>query len=349
MQIFDYTDKRLILLGDTHGEFKLLTNWFKQQIQVIEDKGNRYRSKRQAKVVIPQNCAFVVCGDCGFGFNKHQYYIDSLNELQKLLEANNSVMLFIRGNHDDPEYFNTDNFELPFENIKLIPDYSILKTQKDISLCIGGAISIDRAWRKEENIRKNRFQSDFKRLIYWDNEFIHPNENLASELTESGLKVNSIISHTTSTRYFKNKISKFYDNEWIKNDDELKRDLDKENEILENIYNILTESLGFTIDWWVCGHMHEGLTTLAQNDKNVPVIHVLNIFKGSILEEFGDITTMQRGYISVLPSFKPQEKEEKKSAYQVMDALDWEIVDMPTYVNNNGEGTQVTFRDRPIF
>lgn len=95
--------------------------------------------------------------------------------------------------------------------------------------------------------------------------------------------------------------------------------------------------------------MHEGLTTLAQNDKNVPVIHVLNIFKGSILEEFGDITTMQRGYISVLPSFKPQEKEEKKSAYQVMDALDWEIVDMPTYVNNNGEGTQVTFRDRPIF
>ena len=65
--------------------------------------------------------------------------------LNAVLRKINSVLYCIRGNHDDPSYFN-DNI-INKSNVKLIKDYSIISVGDKNILCIGGAVSIDRKYR----------------------------------------------------------------------------------------------------------------------------------------------------------------------------------------------------------
>ena len=65
--------------------------------------------------------------------------------LNDFLEKRNLTLLFIRGNHDNPAMFTDELFSNRF---RLLPDYSAIIVDNTTVLCIGGAVSVDRRFRK---------------------------------------------------------------------------------------------------------------------------------------------------------------------------------------------------------
>lgn len=256
LNIIDCSDRKLILLGDLHGEFGTIKKILRENEQLKgRDKSRKGRYDLNTEYVT--NAVLVVCGDCGFGFNKQAYYEMELAPIQNTLEEQNLMLLFLRGNHDDPEYFKEVDGKFKFNNIKFIPDYSILKTDKSISLCIGGAVSQDRSWRLKENTRLNRFTRSFKRLVYWDNERVQYDHETLLEVTKSGLNVDSLITHTIPLDFLsKNVLENLTDNPWYKSDSEVVKDMDAESTLLKDIYTFLITS-GIKIKWWAFGHIHK--------------------------------------------------------------------------------------------
>lgn len=127
--------KDLYFTGDIHGGFRELTYSLVSQWRLSD-------------------CVVVVCGDIGMGFYKRGYYADEFQRMQKKLADVNVTLVMFRGNHDNPEYYNSKDFseyqyDGAYPNVYLVPDLTILETCVGNVLCIGGAISIDRSMRTE--------------------------------------------------------------------------------------------------------------------------------------------------------------------------------------------------------
>ena len=322
INIIDYKDKSLLLLGDLHGEFSKLIGFFKKNQRMISEKKShdlkpeikrRHRRKNGHpssfldSITYYYNTCIVVCGDCGFGFNKIGYYELILNSLQDLLESQNNILLFVRGNHDDPKYFNSQDIGLNYKNIKFVPDYSVLLTQHNTTLCVGGAISVDRTWRQKNDLTRNRFKlnKDSKKISYWEDEKIINIDlnNFITELTDSNIHVDSIISHTlpykivndikTTNPSFLSIDESPLNTEWAKNDPTLLDDLISGWDILMNIYKtLLTKN---KIQWWVCGHYHQIAYDITKDGTSFFILNVFDsyfcvdrfqetIYRGQIFE-----------------------------------------------------------------
>ena len=83
-------------------------------------------------------------GDFGAGFRKD--FLDDMLYLNDVLNEYNVTLYVIRGNHDDPKFFNGNH---NWGNLKLLKDYTVLDLEGKKILLIGGAISIDRGNRIE--------------------------------------------------------------------------------------------------------------------------------------------------------------------------------------------------------
>ena len=92
------------------------------------------------------NCILFSVGDAGIGFQTQSAEIEHTQKLNNLFKEKNIQFLAIRGNHDDPSYFEgPKRIDLPY--FELLPDYCLL-THNDLTLqAIGGATSIDRSVR----------------------------------------------------------------------------------------------------------------------------------------------------------------------------------------------------------
>ena len=111
-----------------------------------------------------------------FGFEKKEYYEQIVRRNAKRMNQDNNWIVFVRGNHDNPAYF--DGAMLNFKRFVAVPP--IIPFYKFViipSLCVGGAISIDRIYRINEwNRNKYRVHSnesqenDISRNLYWQNE-----------------------------------------------------------------------------------------------------------------------------------------------------------------------------------
>ena len=131
MKVFDYPDaKQVIICGDIHGDFKTLV--YKLCV------GWHYT-----------DTLLIVAGDCGFGFNKPGYYQTVYNQVVGRLRKANNRVVFMRGNHDDPAYFVEERVH--YERWRCVPDYSVIQACGHNILCIGGAVSVDRNVRMQEN------------------------------------------------------------------------------------------------------------------------------------------------------------------------------------------------------
>lgn len=158
----------LFVVGDIHGEFTKLVN----------DITFKYKLT---------NSVVIIAGDSGFWYHKPGYYERLWYRMKKNLEKFNNMILCIRGNHDNPWYYNPANWT-GFDRWRTVQDHEVLDILGTKILCIGGATSIDQKHRHEWNEREESRGSD--RRIWWRTE--RPDKVQVSHLPNT---VDIVISH----------------------------------------------------------------------------------------------------------------------------------------------------------
>lgn len=197
------------------------------------------------------NAVIFVTGDCGIGFNNEKYYADLFEKYNKIFQYNNLYLIFIRGNHDNPEFFDGEKVNL--SNIKAVPDYSVVSIKGKNILCVGGAISTDRQWRKEQEIRINKFAGDNPRKLYFENEAPVLDKDSMDEIFKEFGNIDFVISHTAPSFVFPTELS---DNEdWEQLDKDLKTDITNERLVMDRIFEYLRDNNRHP-SYWAYGHFN---------------------------------------------------------------------------------------------
>lgn len=227
-----------IICGDIHGSFTEIAYKVSMQFDI-------------------HNALVIVAGDCGFGFNRLGFY-DSLyqRKIAKLLKRNNIRFAFVRGNHDNPAYFDGNLIE--HERWRTVDDYSVICAAGHIILCVGGAISIDRNMRvRMKNNTAEHYDGIpmLRPAYYWSDEppvFDVNRLNNALELAEG--KIDTVVTHTApSFCEFSDKGPMLLD--FAKADPDLLDDCEKERAELDKLYNALKEH-NVQVENWIYGHFH---------------------------------------------------------------------------------------------
>lgn len=117
------------MLGDVHGKFARL----RENISNYDIR----------------DCYIMCVGDLGIGF-QHPAKGESraCRKLNTFFLSRNIHFISIRGNHDDPYYFNGPG-RIQLSNFRLLPDYHVESFNGETFLFVGGAVSIDRLFRVE--------------------------------------------------------------------------------------------------------------------------------------------------------------------------------------------------------
>ena len=284
MNTYTHLDiNKILVFGDIHGEFKeffykiknncknkgknnlndekilnddvleklspYLENIPSHITNVFYGQDNSYQSHNMGKMRI-NDCVIIVAGDCGFGFSKEEYYHQIFNKYIPVLEQNNIYIYFVRGNHDDPVYF--EEGKINFERIKTIPDYSIIQLANKNILCVGGATSIDRVWRKQREEVINKYKTHKKKL-YWEKELPFYSEEKLKEINDNGIKIDTVITHTSPHFIFPTQ--KLGINAWARVDSNIYKDIEKERSTLTQIYEFLKKN-EHPLKVWCYGHFH---------------------------------------------------------------------------------------------
>lgn len=245
----DSTKKNLYVVGDIHGNFNLIKNKI-----------------RETKIT---DAVIIVAGDCGFGFEKEQYYINEYNRIKTVLINQNVHIVFVRGNHDNKLFFTNEIINYP--NFTAIPDYSILtittenNDQKNI-LCIGGAISIDRLHRIENDRNK-------KNKTYWDDEKPVFSPEILDEIKNDKILIDVVVTHTSPN--FAPLVDKIGIESWGKYDKELYNDIDEERLIITEIYNHLIKHNN-PVKVWCYGHFHQNMISYSHENVKFVMLNCVN-------------------------------------------------------------------------
>jgi predicted phosphodiesterase len=203
----------IYLIGDIHGEFKTLNFLLHKRFEF-------------------KDSLFIQLGDFGVGFHKEKYYINILNWLNDELKENNNTLLAIRGNHDNPLYFN-DLWNL--SNLKLLSDYSVIETIKGNVLCVGGEASIDYKLRTEGK-------------DYWKNELPVFDEIKLKEISDT-YKIDYVLTHGMPTITYPILNYNLTDSDVIEY-------CKQSRKVFDMIYQYLINN-NHPLKKWFSGHYHE--------------------------------------------------------------------------------------------
>lgn len=170
--------RNLVFCGDIHGELATLVWKITEQLKLVDTD-------------------VVIVGDFGVGFGKPGSLKQQYERVQKRLVEKNNTIYTIRGNHDDPSYFDgTHNFE----HLIFLPDHTVIELGGKTIYPIGGATSTDldlvdprtRRSRRQEEL----FLSKHGKHCWWENETVEQ-----KRLIDLPLKVDIIISHTAPLKF----------------------------------------------------------------------------------------------------------------------------------------------------
>jgi len=224
-----------VVIGDTHGNHRLISH--------------------RVKALQLTDMTLLHVGDFGIGFKDESEERADLRKLDNVLVEKNCQLYVIRGNHDNPSYFD-GKWSDTFKNIHMVPDYTIVNINGDDVLMAGGAISVDRGPRKKDMLLYAR-QGIHKELYWYDEAFILDEEKL-KEIKG----VRYVVTHTCPG--FCSPVNSFANEHMshgglvehfvIEGDDKLKDDCNKERNDLTKMYEILKEN-NF-IQKWFYGHFH---------------------------------------------------------------------------------------------
>jgi len=221
------TQTNTIYVGDIHGEFSKF--FYDIKLQGIID-------------------SVIIClGDIGMGFHKENYYLTEFEKHTKLLKKTNNMVIFFRGNHDDPSWFDGTK-PYTFDRIILASDYTVLEQHGIKSLIVGGGLSIDRIYRNSK-FHGSHLES---RPSYWENELIVLTDEIRKTLSKL-TDINILLTHMAPTGvypYTKTGIDFF-----IKEDPSIIDEDTIQRKLLSEIYMILQKNNNIT--HWYSGHYHE--------------------------------------------------------------------------------------------
>lgn len=217
--------KNIGYIGDLHGNFAFIRWWLKQ--------GHH------------KNITLIQVGDFGIGFkpNAEDYVLQSLN---KELGERESILLVIRGNHDNPLWFDGKH---DYEFIKFLPDYTTMEIDGLNHLFIGGGLSIDRRLRKEG-------------VDYWKNEGFVKNLDLVSNLRDIDVVVTHNAPNFVEPFGFDGIVTYYADN-----DPTLLDELTKERNDITEIFELLQKNNN--IQYHFYGHFHYGTKNLVNGCTHV--------------------------------------------------------------------------------
>lgn len=218
----------ILVLGDIHGNF----NYLKNQIHTKQIT----------------DCKIIQVGDFGIGFTNRDNDELTLKNLNDFLKDNRVTLYAIRGNHDDPTFFNGD---YDYSNLKLIPDYTTLNLEDNNFLFVGGAISVDRTQRIKENNSNSKYGS--KKRCYWEKEGITYKPEIVKSLTN----IDIVVTHTAPDWCEPNNKLGFggFVEDWAKYDNTLISDLIHERNQMTNIFIDLYENNKIKKHFY--GHFHK--------------------------------------------------------------------------------------------
>ena len=194
--------------GDIHGELRKLV-W-----SLVE----RYKLK---------NISVVVCGDFGVGFGKPNSMNVLYSSVSDRLEKNNITIYTIRGNHDDPSWFDGKH---DYTRLKFIVDNNPIDIEGWNIYPIGGATSIDRDYRLD-------LERTIDTKVFWEGEII-------TKVDKYPGKADIIVSHTAPISFEPVVL--------------------REGNVSEEIYNQIVDERTYLdniignmrISYWFYGHFH---------------------------------------------------------------------------------------------
>lgn len=196
-----------------------------------------------------ENQNIIHVGDFGLGFQPIVRDIRNLEMLDQMLGETGNELYVIRGNHDNPIFWDKKNIWLPtFHNLHLVEDYSVIDIEGKRVLFVGGAISIDRSIRKDENPPS-----------WWENEVFQLNYSKLKEVVDNK-KVDIVVTHTAPEFAYPQSavgstIVQHYSEIEAMHGNNLLKELGSERADVGDIYRHLT-SINKRPDYWVYGHFH---------------------------------------------------------------------------------------------
>ena len=212
-----YSFKHIFYLGDTHEVFII----------------NRLLESR-----LPEGSLVIHVGDLGLGFGPKIHDKIDLAKLNETLVNNDLTLWAIRGNHDDPQWWNNQRLTEEFSNIELVPDYTAREVNGEKYLFVGGAISVDRN-AHYSNGTPVREQG----RTWWADEVVE--ERDLAQISECDV----LITHTCPS-YIGPPTKSSHMDYYAKNDPTLLDELTQERHFMDQLVNKTKPRL------LVCGHMH---------------------------------------------------------------------------------------------
>ena len=151
---FQENHRQLWICGDIHGEIKSL----------VHDAVHRLKI----------SCAdILVVGDFGAGFGRPNSLTVKYRKILPILEAKDICLYTIRGNHDNPAFFDSKH---DFERLHFLPDHQMVELCGKRIYPIGGAVStdidlIDPLTRKSRRtINDSLIKHGSSKRIWWEDE-----------------------------------------------------------------------------------------------------------------------------------------------------------------------------------
>lgn len=217
--------KKIYAVGDIHGEFPTFADDLVNSCKV-------------------SNCCVIVCGDIGLGFFSRERTKEFFQKMQTKFSAKNIFVIFFRGNHDDPKWFEyiDDEFASDYPNVIIAEDFTIVEHNNENYpyriLLWGGAVSIDRTMRTLDK-------------SYWHGEEVLP---LPVEFREDK-EINCVCTHSAPD--FCLPINSDNLKGFFARDLQLEKDLEDERMTLSQGAYALFNANRSTLSLWLYGHYHE--------------------------------------------------------------------------------------------